>query len=422
MIQPVRPGFPAPPSTAPSSPGPAAPPEPRDSASTAGQPASPELSGRQVAELVFGSKREDDKVAWRTRTPGNDAGWPEPCPGGGVLLSDGDGVVRLDADGNQLWRHPREQWTHARPVPTPDGGCVWAPGGGGLVALDAQGKPKWRWGQGLAMQTIQPAVGPDGTTYVCVKDEGWKLVAVGADGEPRWKAPLAMHASSPPVLHPDGRVSVRVDDSEDTRVATFDRDGHPVYQASVPGRVEGRLGLGPDGSIWVGNADGKLFQVTPEGRTREVFQARGALRGAPLVEADGRVFVTTMEGYVYGLKPDGTQAWRANPGGVLTSSVVRHPDGTLLVGGFDKAVHAFTPEGRPKWVVPLEFSGDDGVAAAPDGTVYVAGRNQVLALREGGIRVDLEHLPDAPEAGTIQEEGEWVTVGDIRLPVRSQDS
>jgi hypothetical protein len=381
----------------------------------------PEMTGRKLAETVFGSRRENDLIAWRVETGSDGLGWPEVTRQGNLLVADDQGVASIAPDGRIAWRHPREAWTHARPKSTSDGGCVWSPGNGGLVGLDPQGRPRWRWGEGLQMQTIQPALGPDDTAYVCVRDEGWKLQAVGSDGQTRWSASLDMHASSPPVVHPDGKVSVRVDLAEETLLSTFDPQGQKLHQANIPGRVEGRPALAPDGSVWIGNDSGGLFRVSAEGQLSQVFQARGGIRAMPRIEEDGRVFFGTMKGMVYGLEPDGTKAWEVDLKGMVESRIERMADGTLLVGTFDKVLHALTPEGQSKWQMPLPFAGGDALAVSNDGTVYAAGGRQVLALREGGIQADLGRTGSAepPADGTIATEGDdWVVIGDVKLPVR----
>ncbi len=425
MIAPLRPGYltatPASRGPAPSATSAEPAPEPTPDQAAPPRPAVPEMSGRKAAEVVFGSRRQDDRIAWQVDLGARETGWPEVSAGGNVLVSNDDGVACLKPDGDVAWRSPRAAWTHSRPAPTPDGGCVWSPGSGGLVALDAEGRQKWHWGQGQQMQSIQAAVGPDGTSYVCVKDQGYDLAAVGPDGATRWRASLDMHASSPAVVHPDGKVSVRVDLYDETKVVTFDSRGQKTSEASIPGRVEGRLGLGPDGSVWVGNQDGQLFRVKPDGQADQVFQARGAVRAMPRVEADGRILFGTMDGLVYSLNPDGSQAWQAEVGGLIESRVERMADGTILVGDFHKRLTALTPDGQEKWQMPLDFAAEDAMTVAPDGTVYLAGASQVMALREGGIKADLDTLPQSstPPAGEITRDDGWIVVGDVKLPVRT---
>jgi len=414
------------PTTAPETRGPSALPaslsaDPPAAARSASPSVPPEMTGRMLAETVFGSRRENDLIAWRIETGSDGLGWPEVTGQGNLLVSDDQGLTSLTPDGRVAWRHPREAWTHARPKSTSDGGCVWSPGNGGLVGLDPHGRPRWRWGEGLQMQTIQPTIGPDDTAYVCVRDEGWKLSAVGSDGQTRWSAPLEMHASSPPVVHPDGKVSVRVDLAEESLLATFDPQGQKLNQALIPGRVEGRPALAPDGSVWIGNDSGGLFRISPKGQADQVFQAQGGIRAMPRIEDDGRVYFGTMKGLVYCLEPNGTKTWEVDLKGMVESRVERMADGTLLVGTFEKVLHALTPEGQPKWQMALPFAGDDALATSNDGTVYVAGGRQVMALREGGIQADLGRTgtTETPADGAITSEGEgWIVIGDVKLPVR----
>ena len=98
------------------------------------------MTGRKLAETVFGSRRENDLIAWRVETGSDGLGWPEVTRQGNLLVADDQGVASIAPDGRIAWRHPREAWTHARPKSTSDGGCVWSPGNGGLVGLDPQGR------------------------------------------------------------------------------------------------------------------------------------------------------------------------------------------------------------------------------------------------------------------------------------------
>lgn len=375
----------------------------------------PPVSTRRAAAAVFG-KREDDKIAWRARTEHDSAEAPSLSPQGHLLLSDGKGLVRVDPDGTVAWRQPHPQWTPFRPAAAADGGAVWAPGGRGVQAYDPKGQPTWSWGPGMQMLSIQPTVGPDGTVYVCVRDEQnhARAAAVAPGGELRWMADLPMGASAPPLLHADGRVTFRIDDD---RLASFDASGEKVWERALPERVDARPAAGPDGSVWIGNSRGQLWRIDPDGEARQVFQAVGEIRGAPRVEEDGRVLFTTMRGFVYCVSAEGEEIWSRNLGGILESSVSQLPDGTYLVGAFEKKVYGLTPEGQVKWDVPLDFAADQPIAVDDLGTAYLAGGDQVLALRPGGLRVDLEQAPE-PEAGDITTEGGWLTVGGVSLPIR----
>ena len=126
MISPLRPMTP---NAAPEARGPAAPParppaDPPAAERSASSSIPPEMTGRKLAETVFGSRRENDLIAWRIETGSDGLGWPEVTGRGNLLVSDDQGLASIAPDGRIAWRHPREAWTHARPKSSSDGGCV----------------------------------------------------------------------------------------------------------------------------------------------------------------------------------------------------------------------------------------------------------------------------------------------------------
>lgn len=377
-------------------------------------------SPNRLAAAVFQSRREDDFVAWRSETPHDSATGPCLTPQGHVFLTDGKNLVRVNPDGEQAWSRPLAKWTHFQPAARPDGGAVCAAQGKGLTSFNPDGTESWTWGKDLEISSISPAIGPDGSVYVCAKQKDPHqnfVVALEADGTERWRANVSMHSSAPPVLHEDGRVSVRLDDNH---VASVNPRGNLLWETEIRNEwVQSRPTAGPDGSVWVGARSGRIFQVTPDGKSHEFFQAVGEIRGAPKLTAEGKVLFTTMSGMVYCVDGKGKEVWRRSLGGILETPVTQMADGSLIVASFEKTATVLNPDGTTKWETPIPVAGDDEIPVDASGTAYFAGGNALVAVNPKGPRVDLEKLPTPEAAGEIEQGADFVMVGGILLPVNA---
>lgn len=375
-------------------------------------------SPSRLAAAVFQSKREDDFVAWRSETPHDSATGPCLTRQGHVFLTDGKNLVRVNPDGEQAWTKPLASWTHFQPAARPDGGAVCAAQGKGLTSFHPDGTESWTWGKDLEISSISPAVGPDGSVYVCAKRSKPHqnyVVALDPDGTERWRAEVSMHSSAPPVLHEDGRVSVRLDDN---KVASVDAQGHLLWETEIGDEwLQSRPTAGPDGDVWVGARSGKVFRIKPDGESQEFFEAVGEIRGAPKLTAEGKVLLTTMSGMVYCVDGKGKEVWRRSLGGILETPVTQMADGSLLVASFEKTATALNPDGTTKWTTPIPVPGDDEIPVDASGTAYFAGGNALVAVNPKGPRVDLEKLPTPEVAGEIAVLDDQVVVGGITLPV-----
>lgn len=391
----------------------APPPEPADSITL----------GQAEMRAILQSRREDDHVAWRYKAPSDSCQEPSIAKDGSVYLTDGHHCIRLDRQGNEKWQCASDRWTPFRPQAMADGGVAWCPSGKSVQSWDADGNPRWTWGEGCTVQSIRPSVDDQGRIYVCVRrgeDRKPALVALAPeDGRELWSAPLPMHASAPPLPDGHGGVFVRCDDD---RLVSIDPVGRPQWDRKLPERLDGRPGLAADGSVWIANDNGQLFRVSPKGEVQPMLEARGAIRGEPLFDPQGRAFVASHDHHVYAVKPGGGEAWRFEMPDLVEDSVALLSDGTVLVA--DRAGHlqALDPDGHPLWNETFEFPPNH--LAVDRHTAYLTGRNEVVAIRPGGVEADLEALAEAraagpaPEAPTIERQGEWIVVGGIRLPVK----
>jgi outer membrane protein assembly factor BamB len=97
--------------------------------------------------------------------------------------------------------------------------------------------------------------------------------------------------------------------------------------------------IGPDGTIYVGHADG-LFALNPQTGKVKWGVGMAAVVSSPAVGADGTVYVGSADGALRAIAPDGKEQWRVNTGGQLNSSPAIGADGTVYVMSDDGSLYA----------------------------------------------------------------------------------
>jgi outer membrane protein assembly factor BamB len=135
----------------------------------------------------------------------------------------------------------------------------------------------------------------------------------------------------------------------------------PRWSAEVGQVVYSSPAVGEDGTIYVGNMDGELVAVAPDGteRWRRLFPD-SVILASPAVAPDGNIYVIvnhevdedTIVSQLQKVEPDGDWAWTFTYTGGLTTSSPK-------VWQFEQAVHILTQvEGVNTQLVIVDGSGD----------------------------------------------------------------
>lgn len=171
-----------------------------------------------------------------------------------------------------------------------------------------------------------------------------------------------------------------------TGITTLLGPSNPVkqWEFATGGAVYCYPTVGPDGTVYFGSSDGKLYAVTRSGALRWSFTTgAGVYFSSPTIAADGTIYFNSYDGYLYALGPDGTMKWRFETGGTHSSPVVGN-DGTVYTSLSANGVCALGADGVQRWV----FSTSGVVQGAPalgvDGTVYAASTAGLYAIRPDG--------------------------------------
>ena len=128
---------------------------------------------------------------------------------------------------------------------------------------------------------------------------------------------------------------------------TTPEPGLPPGPGLVPGDADSlhyRSGItspaiGPDGTIYVGHADG-LFAINPSNGKVKWGVGMAAVVSSPAVGAEGTVYVGSADGALRAITPDGRVKWEVRTGGQLNSSPAIGADGTIYAMSDDGSLYA----------------------------------------------------------------------------------
>lgn len=403
-------------------------PEPVDRA-TLGEPAEPSTFDLRKAARVLDSMSADGQQAvsvWRVDVGHYDA-TAVTGPGGQIVEGGLDASFRsLSPGGGVLWTaEAGHNGLSVKPALGPDGSIYVSR----VSALEAYGPDgNLRWSKEISDSLDGTcSCGPEGHVYI---HDGLRLLAVeGSTGEVLWTKPVdGAWSDHPPVVGADGTVYTL---GRNSVVQAWSPDGRERWawedlrkDDQTLADVTTRLAVGPEGNVYLGDRTGTLRCLGPDGRQRwsaPVAKHEFTNYESPSVDGQGRVYVGDGRHgeAVVCLDADGQERWRRQVGPIL--HVTGAPDGGVLAGVKGGHLHRLDGDGVPLWVFR------DGTvftqpAFGPDGTLYTGAGKSLYAVRPGrSLREQAADAvaagPDAP-AGAIAQEGDWILVGEVRLPVQ----
>ena len=223
-----------------------------------------------------------------------------------------------------------------------------------------------------------PTIGPTGDLYVGA--DGVYRVSPGGEIRWHWPAPeveeRAKHVFSSPVVTADGRVYFG---GQDGFVTALDAaTGEQRWQYKVTADVDGSGVLGPDGELFIGADDGRVYALRSDGSLRWSFVAQRDIRSSVGIAADGTVYATSFDHNLYSLAPSGEVRWVLPTGGIVHSSPVVDADGTVFFGSQDDRLYAVSPAGKVLWALELGADIDSSVALSETGILVVGADDGTL--------------------------------------------
>jgi outer membrane protein assembly factor BamB len=303
-------------------------------------------------------------------------------------------AFELDADG-----YPKSGWetpiftgtSMTSPVLASDG-TIYIGSGTRLYAINPDRSIKFSYNTAGAV--TKPTIGADGTIYIAasVPSKFGYIYAIRPDGslKPGWA--LNPQAIISPVSAP--YVTSPVMSADKTRVYVAARDGYIyAFMASSgavdwqrqPGTViNASVGVGPDGKVYTGTNDKKVYALNGTNGTiiwTSPFLASEDYASSPVVGPNGTLYIGNYDNRLYAINStDGSLMWSFDAEGDVQSTPFVDSNNTVYFGcnlrstDGRRYVFALYSDGTEKWrfdTSPADIRGTPAVK--PDGSVYIGG-------------------------------------------------
>jgi len=113
--------------------------------------------------------------------------------------------------------------------------------------------------------------------------------------------------------------------------------------------------LGTDGTIYVGDTNGKFHAINQDGTKKWTYATGEEISAAGAIDTNGVIYVGSDDGYLYAFKNDGSLKWKYKTlGSIISSPVINAQDGAIYFGSEDKNLYALDTTGQLKWKAGLD--------------------------------------------------------------------
>ena len=204
------------------------------------------------------------------------------------------------------------------------------------------------WSVSLGADHASPAIGSDGTIYLCSYRT---LYAVSPAGTTNWTFSANDVCYSSPAVERDGTIYFG---SSDDHLYAINPDGTKRWEFAAGDAIMCSPALAGDGTIYFGSRDRKFYALNPNGTKRWEYPSGDIQLSSPAIARDGTIYIGTMSHMLLALRPDGTKRWEFDAGLPIDSSPALAEDGTICftagyTGGFGQILFAVSPEGSQRW-------------------------------------------------------------------------
>ncbi len=311
----------------------------------------------------------DGSLRWTVALEDDIQSMPAVSADGSLILACTDRYLYgFNPDGTQAWQVYSGMVDSKPPVAAADG-TIYLNDSGSIDAYAPDGTVKWsQWLNGSGNDGM-PVAGPDSTVYVHSKG---RLQAFSSSGEEVWKVAEEEDTNArfgTPAVLSDGSIMAGCIANGQYYLYRISSNGTVQWKNSTTLYFGYPCSVGSDDTVYFG-VNGRLTAVSPQGYTKWTYLTGGAIESAPVLGPDGTLYFGSKDQRVYALNPDGSQAWAYTTRSPVSSSPVVGRDGCVYAnaGGY---IYAINRDGSIRWT--QEAIGGGGLLLAPDGTLYLSG-------------------------------------------------
>ncbi len=297
--------------------------------------------------------------------------------------NDGNKLYAVQSDRSLKWTFLAGNTIRSSPAVGDDGTIYFGCDDKRFYAVSPQGSLRWSFLSAGLAQT-PPAIGTDGTVYFSTDGQTY---ALAPDGKQRWSYPIGTKVTGAPVLGTDGTVFIG---GGANAVHALKPDGTKRWSRDLGAAIFG-LSLGGDGTVIVstGGTVNRLFALDPvTGTNRWAYQAGGSIGSSAAIGPDGAVYFGAADFKLYALNPNGTLRWKYSALAAVQSPAIT-VDGTAIFYTNDRTVTAVDAQGKQRWqfLAPNPLLGSPTIGLG--GTIYVGCFDrQLYALAGDGDLAD----------------------------------
>lgn len=200
-----------------------------------------------------------------------------------------------------------------------------------------------------------------------------------------------------PSLGADGTIYIG---DFDGRISAIDpENGSLKWSSTVGGSTNHSTpAIGSNGTIYIGSSIagffGRFCAINPDGSIKWKYQTGddndsfpdGNFKSSPFLGADGTIYVGNSNNNVFAFNSeDGSLKWTYKTVGSIYSSPAVGIDGTIYIGSSDKKIYALNPDGSLRWHYQTGNIVKSSPAIGADGTVYIGSNDgKVYAINPDG--------------------------------------
>jgi outer membrane protein assembly factor BamB len=197
-----------------------------------------------------------------------------------------------------------------------------------------------------------------------------------------WVLTVNSQSDSSPAISPDGTIYFGTFNG---RLWAVNPDGSAKWVFRAGREIKSSPAVGGDGTIYFGCRDRKFYAVGQDGKKKWDFKTGAWVDSSPALAQGGTIYFGSWDKNLYALRSDGTKLWQFLTGGHIVSSPAVGEDGSIYFGSHDGRFYALSSDGRKKW----EFITAGAIVSSPavdgEGRIYISSVDGFLyALREDG--------------------------------------